>query len=244
MRPRDFSAATNGGGNVSLSDFKGRNVILYFYPKDDTPGCTKEACNFRDHFSEFEKRGAVVLGVSTDPAKSHDKFVEKFKLPFTLLADEDKKIVQAYGVWGEKSFMGRKVHGDHARDVFDRRRRTDPEDLAEGQAGRTRPGNLRGALIRKFSGPQKLDGLADDFAVAHDKWMRRVNDPEIAHAREPGAFHGYLPVIRSGNKKQAVNPIDGTVAGDNTDGIMAGLSWFGTELLSVPSSLPAGLLIH
>lgn len=107
----DFSAATNGGGHVSLSDFKGRNVILYFYPKDDTPGCTKEACNIRDHFSEFEKRGAVVLGVSTDPVKSHDKFVEKFKLPFRLLADEDKKIVQAYGVWGEKSFMGRKYMG-------------------------------------------------------------------------------------------------------------------------------------
>jgi peroxiredoxin Q/BCP len=104
----DFSAATNGGGNVSSADFKGKNIILYFYPKDDTPGCTKEACAFRDQFAEFKKRGAVVLGVSTDPVKSHDKFAEKFKLPFTLLADEDKKIVQAYGVWGEKSFMGRK----------------------------------------------------------------------------------------------------------------------------------------
>ncbi|HUB87582.1 MAG TPA: thioredoxin-dependent thiol peroxidase [Verrucomicrobiae bacterium] len=108
-----FSAATNGGGNVSLADFMGKNVILYFYPKDDTPGCTKEACAFRDHFTEFKKRGAVVLGVSPDSAKSHDKFVEKFKLPFTLLADEDKKIVEAYGVWGEKSFMGRKYLGTH-----------------------------------------------------------------------------------------------------------------------------------
>ncbi|MGA3266158.1 MAG: thioredoxin-dependent thiol peroxidase [Verrucomicrobiota bacterium] len=107
----DFSAATNGGGRVSLADFKGRNVILYFYPRDDTPGCTREACAFRDHFAEFKARGAVVLGVSTDPAKSHDKFVEKFKLPFTLLADEDRKIVTAYGVWGEKSFMGRKYLG-------------------------------------------------------------------------------------------------------------------------------------
>ncbi|MDE3066163.1 MAG: thioredoxin-dependent thiol peroxidase [Verrucomicrobiota bacterium] len=109
----DFSADTNGGGRVSLADFKGGNVILYFYPKDDTPGCTKEACAFRDHFAEFKKRGAAVLGVSTDPVKSHDKFVEKFKLPFTLLADEDKKIVTAYGVWGEKSFMGRKYLGTH-----------------------------------------------------------------------------------------------------------------------------------
>src|SRR5947208_2706749 len=109
----DFSVATGGGGKVSLADFKDKNVILYFYPRDDTPGCTKEACAFRDSFTEFKKRDAVVLGVSPDPVKSHDKFVEKFKLPFTLLADVDKKIVEAYGVWGEKSFMGRKYMGTH-----------------------------------------------------------------------------------------------------------------------------------
>ncbi len=109
----EFSAMTNGGKKVSLADFKGKNVILYFYPKDDTPGCTKEACGFRDAYDEFKKRGAVVLGVSTDPVKAHDKFVEKFKLPFPLLADEDKKIVEAYGVWGEKTFMGRKYMGTH-----------------------------------------------------------------------------------------------------------------------------------
>ena len=108
-----FSVATNGGGNVSLDGFLGKNVILYFYPKDDTPGCTKEACAFRDGFSEFKKKGAVVLGVSPDSVKSHDKFVEKFKLPFTLLADEDKQIANDYGVWGEKSFMGRKYMGVH-----------------------------------------------------------------------------------------------------------------------------------
>ncbi len=107
----EFTAATNGGGRVSLSDFKGKQVVLYFYPKDDTPGCTKEACAFRDQFAAFQKKGAVVLGVSIDPVKAHDKFVEKFKLPFTLLADEDRKIVDAYGVWGEKSFMGRKYLG-------------------------------------------------------------------------------------------------------------------------------------
>jgi peroxiredoxin Q/BCP len=109
----EFSAATNGGGNISLTDLRGKNVILYFYPKDDTPGCTKEACAFRDGFTEFKHRGVVILGVSPDSVKSHDKFVEKFKLPFTLLADEDKKIVEAYGVWGEKSFMGRKYMGVH-----------------------------------------------------------------------------------------------------------------------------------
>jgi thioredoxin-dependent peroxiredoxin len=108
-----FTATTNGGGKVSLSNFKGKNVILYFYPRDDTPGCTKEACAFRDEFAEFKKKGAVVLGVSTDTAKSHDKFAEKYKLPFILLSDEDKNIVQAYGVWGEKSFMGRKYQSTH-----------------------------------------------------------------------------------------------------------------------------------
>ncbi len=106
-----FTVATSGGGKISLADYLGKNVILYFYPKDDTPGCTKEACAFRDEFVQFKKKGAVVLGVSPDSVKSHDKFVEKFKLPFTLLADEDKKIVEAYGVWGEKSFMGRKYLG-------------------------------------------------------------------------------------------------------------------------------------
>ena len=109
----DFSAVTDRGNTVSLADFKGKNVVLYFYPKDDTPGCTKEACAFRDQFADFRKKDAVVLGVSTDPVKSHGKFVQKYKLPFTLLADEDKRIVQAYGVWGEKTFMGRNYQGTH-----------------------------------------------------------------------------------------------------------------------------------
>ena len=112
-RAPDFSAATNGGGTISLADLKGRNVILYFYPRDDTPGCTKEACAFRDHFAEFKKRGVIVLGVSTDSAKSHDKFIAKYQLPFTLLVDDEKKIVEAYGVWGEKSFLGKKYLGTH-----------------------------------------------------------------------------------------------------------------------------------
>src|SRR5688572_1455577 len=109
----DFSANTSSGAQVSLRDFKGKPIVLYFYPKDDTPGCTKEACAFRDTYADFTKAGAMVFGVSTDPVKSHAKFVEKFKLPFPLLADENKEIVQAYGVWGEKSFMGRKYLGTH-----------------------------------------------------------------------------------------------------------------------------------
>ena len=109
----DFSATTNGGGKVSLADYKGKPVILYFYPRDDTPGCTKEACAFRDQFAAFKTKGAVVLGVSVDSVKAHDKFVAKFRLPFLLLADEDKRIVKAYGVWGQKSYMGRKYDGIH-----------------------------------------------------------------------------------------------------------------------------------
>jgi peroxiredoxin Q/BCP len=88
-------------------------VILYFYPKDDTPGCAREACAFRDGFAEFKRRGALVWGVSVDPVKAHDKFVAKYELPFPLLADEDKQIVAAYGVWGEKRFLGCKYHGTH-----------------------------------------------------------------------------------------------------------------------------------
>ncbi len=108
-----FTAPSNGGGAISLSELRGKNVVLFFYPKDNTPGCTIEACGIRDHFEDLKKQGAVVLGVSTDPVKSHDKFVEKFHLPFLLLADEDRKIVEAYGVWGRKSFMGHKYMGTH-----------------------------------------------------------------------------------------------------------------------------------
>jgi peroxiredoxin Q/BCP len=109
----EFSAPASNGTTVSLADYRGKNVILYFYPKDDTPGCTKQACAFRDNFAVFKKKGAVILGVSVDPVKTHDKFVEKFKLPFTLVADVDKKIVSAYGVWGQKTFMGRSYLGTH-----------------------------------------------------------------------------------------------------------------------------------
>jgi peroxiredoxin Q/BCP len=109
----DFTAKTNGDGEVSLSHFRGKHVVLFFYPKDNTPGCTKEACAFRDEFGEIRKRGAVVLGVSTDSPKSHDKFVEKYRLPFPLVADPEKQIVKSYGVWGPKTFMGLRFTGTH-----------------------------------------------------------------------------------------------------------------------------------
>jgi thioredoxin-dependent peroxiredoxin len=109
----EFSATTDAGERLSLKDLNGKAVVLYFYPKDDTPGCTKQACGIRDSYEEFRKAGAVVLGVSPDPVKSHVKFIKKFELPFTLLADEDKAIANSYCVWGEKSFMGRKYMGNH-----------------------------------------------------------------------------------------------------------------------------------
>ena len=108
-----FSTLAQDGSAIALKHFQGRYVILYFYPKDDTPGCTREACAFRDAFFEFKKKDAVILGVSTNSAKSHKKFAEKYQLPFLLLADEDKAIVQAYGVWGQKSFLGRSYMGTH-----------------------------------------------------------------------------------------------------------------------------------
>ena len=107
----DFTAASSDGKKVSLKDLKGKRVVLYFYPKDDTPGCTVEACGFRDGIKKIEKQDAVVLGVSPDSVSSHNKFIEKFKLSFILLADEDKKICQAYGVWVEKSMYGKKYMG-------------------------------------------------------------------------------------------------------------------------------------
>lgn len=106
-----FTALDQDGKKVSLSDFKGKQVVLYFYPKDMTPGCTVEACAFRDGHGALQKAGAVVLGVSKDPVPSHKKFSDKFSLPFSLLADEDLKIMKAYGAWGEKSLYGRKFMG-------------------------------------------------------------------------------------------------------------------------------------
>jgi thioredoxin-dependent peroxiredoxin len=107
----DFELKTDTGDSVKLSDFRGKQVVLYFYPKDDTPGCTTQACGIRDVYGEFQKEGAVVLGVSPDNEKSHVKFKEKYELPFTLLADTDHTVSEEYGVWGEKKYMGRTYMG-------------------------------------------------------------------------------------------------------------------------------------
>jgi peroxiredoxin Q/BCP len=107
----NFAAKDANGEAVRLKDLRGQRVVLYFYPRDDTPGCTKEACSFRDSFADFKKRGIKVLGVSVDSEASHKKFTAKYKLPFTLLADPDHSIADAYGVYGEKKFMGRTYMG-------------------------------------------------------------------------------------------------------------------------------------
>ena len=107
----NFTAKDANGETVRLKDLRGERVVLYFYPKDDTPGCTKEACSFRDAFGDFKKRGIKVLGVSVDSEASHQKFAAKYKLPFTLLADQDHSIADSYGVYGEKKFMGRTYMG-------------------------------------------------------------------------------------------------------------------------------------
>lgn len=107
----NFKVKNDRGEEVSLSDFRGKNVVLYFYPKDNTSGCTKEACGFRDLQSQFAKHDAVILGVSPDSVKSHQNFKSKYELPFPLLSDENKDLVQKYGVWKEKSMYGRKYMG-------------------------------------------------------------------------------------------------------------------------------------
>jgi peroxiredoxin Q/BCP len=107
----NFELSDDTNTSRKLSDFRGRNVILYFYPKDDTPGCTKEACNFRDDYSAYEKAGVAVLGISPDSVESHVKFKKKFQLPFPLLADEEHKVCDLYQVWGPKKLMGKEYEG-------------------------------------------------------------------------------------------------------------------------------------
>ncbi len=109
----DFKAKDQDGNTVSLKDFKGKKVVLYFYPEDDTPTCTIEACNLRDNYKPLQKKGLIVLGVSPDDEKKHKKFEQKYNLPFTLVADPEKKIIEKYGVWGEKNLYGRKYMGLH-----------------------------------------------------------------------------------------------------------------------------------
>jgi len=135
----DFSATTDQGETVALSGFSGRKVVLYFYPKDDTSGCTTQACSFRDSYPEIEEQNAVVLGVSPDDLKSHQRFKTKYELPFTLLVDRDHQIAEKYGTWGEKTMYGRKYQGvirshfviNEAGEIVDVQYNVSPKDSAE-----------------------------------------------------------------------------------------------------------------
>ncbi|NNC94640.1 MAG: thioredoxin-dependent thiol peroxidase [Chitinophagales bacterium] len=109
----DFTALNQNGSEIKLSDYKGKKLILYFYPKDDTPTCTTEACNFRDNYTSLKKAGYEVVGVSINDEKAHQKFIDKYELPFNLIADPDKEVIEQYGVWGMKKFMGREFMGTH-----------------------------------------------------------------------------------------------------------------------------------
>lgn len=140
----DFSLSNQGGKTVTLKSLKGNQVVLYFYPKDDTPGCTKEACGFRDSMKPIEKTGAVVLGVSLDDAKAHTKFIEKYGLPFSLLCDEDAVVSKAYGVYKQKSMYGKTYWGIE-RSTF-----------VIGSAGKLK------AIFRKV----KVDGHIDEVLTA------------------------------------------------------------------------------
>ena len=108
-----FEAKDQDGNRIKLEDYKGKKVVIYFYPKDDTPGCTAQACNIRDNYDAILKEGITILGVSGDGEKMHQKFITKYELPFTLIADEEKEVINTYGVWGEKKFMGRMYDGIH-----------------------------------------------------------------------------------------------------------------------------------
>jgi thioredoxin-dependent peroxiredoxin len=145
----DFSLPATGGGTISLAKLKGRKAVLYFYPKDDTSGCTLEAQNFNALRGEFQAAETELIGVSPDSLKSHDKFRSKYGLDLTLAADEGKDMLQAYGVWAEKSMYG--IHGGRAHDDADRPRRQDREDVVQGERARPRrggAGSREGALSR------------------------------------------------------------------------------------------------
>jgi peroxiredoxin Q/BCP len=129
-----FTLLSTEGKEISLDDFKGKKVVLYFYPKDDTPGCTKEACSFRDNLARVKKKGAVVFGISADAVKSHQKFTEKYDLNFPLLSDETKEVINAYGVWKKKIVYGKILHGYREDYIYHRRTGNGCFYLSESQS--------------------------------------------------------------------------------------------------------------
>ena len=148
----EFELKADDGSTVTLAGLRGRRVVLYFYPKDDTPGCTAQACGIRDQWQDFRGVDAVVLGVSPDDEASHRRFKEKYGLPFTLLADEDHAVAERYGVWGERHHVRQDLHGDQALDVRDRRERDRALGDVRREAGHARGARARSA--RRLGAPQ------------------------------------------------------------------------------------------
>jgi len=143
----DFVLSDQDGRQHKLSQYRGQPVVLYFYSKDDTSGCTKEACSFRDNFAELKKAGIVVLGVSIDDEKSHRKFIDKYSLPFTLLADTDKEVIEKYGVWVEKSMYGKKYFGTERKTFL-----IDTEGKISYIYEKVKPENHAEEILQKLSG--------------------------------------------------------------------------------------------
>ncbi len=147
----DFTLETDEETRVSLKDYRGKKVVLYFYPKDGTPGCTTEALEFKDVAHEFAKEGAVILGISKDSVKSHQKFKEKHQLPFTLLSDPEAKVINAYGVWKEKLLYGRKFMGtERTTFLIDEKERNHKKNIHQSEAGRSCP-----SLLTRFETKNK-----------------------------------------------------------------------------------------
>lgn len=147
-----FSLPDQTGKVHTLADYRGQWVLVYFYPKDDTPGCTKEACAIRDRWGEFEKVGAQVLGISTDSVNSHSRFAAKYHLPFPLLADEDKTVVKAYGAWGPKKFMGREFLGTQRRSFL-----IDPHGRIAKVYGKVKPAEHAEEVLKDLTALRRTD---------------------------------------------------------------------------------------
>ena len=169
----DFEAPTDEGETIRLSDFRGKRVVLYFYPKDDTSGCTKQACGFRDRYPEIEERNAVVLGVSPDGVRSHDKFKLKYDLPFALLSDADHQVADTYGAWGEKKSFGRTYMGI-IRSTFI----IDEEGMIMKVFPRVRPKNHSQEVLDALSLVMRMEGLVPALESAHAFAMafKEIND--------------------------------------------------------------------
>ena len=189
----DFSLPDSDGNSVSLADFAGGDLILYFYPKDDTPGCTKEACGFRDLWSEIARRRAAVIGVSPDDGASHQKFIADYKLPFTLLCDPDKEMMRRYGAWGEKISVRQKEHRRNSYNRLDRPRWHHPQTLEKGRRRRSPSGACTGGTHRHENIKAILKAATRGFAPS--RLFSTIHDS--LHSRHPPHPNPAAPPYRA-----------------------------------------------